>query len=94
VLERSNEEGSSLRRALCSGLSAHAVFAALIRQAQLALLIRHRDPPGFHGGGALQGSAWLAAGCLGDLTTRQRETAQKAVFAGEDEPYARCDRAS
>lgn len=42
VLERSNEEGSSLRRALCSGLSAHAVFAALIRQAQLARFIRRR----------------------------------------------------
>jgi len=49
VLERSNEEGSPLRRALCSGLSAHAVFAALTRQAQLVRFIRRRARPP-HGG--------------------------------------------
>jgi hypothetical protein len=82
VLERSNEEGSPLRRALCSGLSAHAVFAALTRQAQLDRFIRHRAGGRkieCHDGGAVQGSAWLAAGCLGDLTTRQREVVKNHI---------------
>jgi hypothetical protein len=81
-------------RALCSGLSAHAVFAALTCQAQLVGFIRRRAPSGRHGGGAKQGTAWLAAGCLGDLTTQQRDTALKAAITGEDEPYAGCARAS
>jgi len=49
-----------------------------------------------HGGGAKQGTAWLAAGCLGDLTTRQRESTRFGghAFTGKDEPYARRARAS
>jgi len=62
-------------RALCSGLSAHADFAA-----QAACSV-HQAPSRFltiarHGGGADQGSAWLAASCLGDLTTWQRAMAK------------------
>jgi len=78
VLERSDEEGSPLTRALCSGLSAHVDFAAQAARSVSA----ERDP------------TWLAAGCLGDLTTRQREAAYKAAFTGEDEPYVRRVRAS
>lgn len=62
-------------RALCSGLSAHADFAAK----QLVRFIRHRARDRkieCHGGGADQGSAWLAASCLGDLTTWQRAMAK------------------
>jgi len=73
VLERSDEEGSPLRRALCSGLSAHAVLSCASSLPDLSADVV-KTPTGSE-----QGTTWLAAGCLGDLTTRQREAAQSRI---------------
>jgi len=87
VLERSDEEGSPLRRALYSGLSAHAVLSCASSLSGLSASVarRRRDR-----NKALRGSlpvVWV--------TSRHGNAKRpKAAFTGEDEPYAWRVRAS